>query len=115
MALHPKAEDIVIIGMSGGAWLRALTMHPDIKKITVVEINPGYVEVMRRYAQVAPVLTDPKVELVIDDGRRWMLSHRGRKFDMIVMDTTYYWRAHATNLLSVEFLDLARAREARLQ
>jgi len=29
---------------------------------------------------------------------------------MIVMDTTYHWRAHATNLLSVEFLDLARSR-----
>jgi hypothetical protein len=27
---------------------------------------------------------------------------------MIVADTTYSWRAHATNLLSVEFLDLAR-------
>jgi hypothetical protein len=38
-----------------------------------------------------------------------MLANRGRKFDMIVMDTIYHWRAHATNLLSVEFLELARS------
>jgi hypothetical protein len=38
-----------------------------------------------------------------------MLAHRDRKFDLIVMDTIYHWRAHATNLLSVEFLTLARS------
>ena len=37
-----------------------------------------------------------------------MLSNHDRKFDLIVMDTIYHWRAHATNLLSVEFLELAR-------
>jgi len=57
---------------------------------------------------VAPLLRNPKIELFFDDGRRWMFRNRQRKFDMIVMDTTYSWRAHATNLLSVEFLDLAR-------
>ena len=65
-------------------------------------------EVVRRYPAVSPFLSNPKVELVIDDGRRWMLRNHDRKFDMIVMDTIYHWRAHATNLLSVEFLELAR-------
>jgi len=37
-----------------------------------------------------------------------MVNNCYRKFDMIVMDTTYHWRAHSTNLLSVEFLNLAR-------
>ena len=94
--------------MSGGAWTEILANHPQVRKIVVVEINPGYVEVVRRYPAVAPLLSNPKVELVIDDGRRWMLQHRDRKFDLIVMDTTYYWRSNATNLLSVEFLNLAR-------
>jgi hypothetical protein len=66
------------------------------------------VEVIRRYPEVAPILSNPKVEIVYDDGRRWMARNRGRKFDLIVADTTYSWRAHATNLLSVEFLELAR-------
>jgi spermidine synthase len=106
--LHPDPEEVLLIGMSGGAWTQILANHPQVRKIVVVEINPGYVEVVRRYAAVAPLLRNPKVELVIDDGRRWMFSHRDRKFDLIVMDTTYYWRSNATNLLSVEFIDLAR-------
>src|SRR5215471_7768922 len=105
---HPNPKDVLVVGMSGGAWSEIIANHPQVEKQVIIEINPGYVEVMKRHPAVAPVLTNPRVELVIDDGRRWMLANRGRKFDMIVMDTIYHWRAHATNLLSVEFLELAR-------
>jgi predicted membrane-bound spermidine synthase len=105
---HPNPKEVLVVGMSGGAWSEIIANHPQVEKQVIIEINPGYVEVMKRHPAVAPVLSNKKVELVIDDGRRWMLANRGRKFDMIVMDTIYHWRAHATNLLSVEFLELAR-------
>jgi len=105
---HPNPKEVLIIGMSGGAWTQLIANHPQVEKVIVVEINPGYVEVVRRYPEVAPLLRNPKVELIFDDGRRWMFRNQSKKFDLIVMDTTYYWRAHATNLLSTEFLDLAR-------
>lgn len=106
--LHPDPKEILMVGMSGGAWTEVIANHPQVEKVVCIEINPGYVEVIRRYPQVAPLLSNPKVEIHYDDGRRWMTRNRGRKFDMIVADTTYSWRAHATNLLSIEFLDLAR-------
>jgi predicted membrane-bound spermidine synthase len=106
---HPNPKEVLEIGMSGGAWSEIISNHPHVEKQTIVEINPGYVEVVRRHPQVSGFLHNPKVELVIDDGRRWMLAHRDRKFDLIVMDTIYHWRAHATNLLSVEYLNLARS------
>jgi spermidine synthase len=106
---HPDPKDVLEIGMSGGAWSEIISNHPAVQHQTIVEINPGYVEVVRRHPQVSGFLSNPKVELVIDDGRRWMLAHRDRKFDLIVMDTIYHWRAHATNLLSVEMLNLARS------
>jgi spermidine synthase len=105
---HPAPKDVLEVGMSGGAWSEIIANHPQVERLVVVEINPGYREVVRRYPMVAPLLRNPRVEVEIDDGRRWMFRHRERKFDVIVMDTIYYWRAHATNLLSVEFLDLAR-------
>jgi len=105
---HSAPKDVLEVGMSGGAWSEIIANHPQIEHLVVIEINPGYVEIVRRYPMVAPVLHNPKVELVIDDGRRWMFRHRTRKFDVIVMDTIYYWRAQATDLLSVDFLDLAR-------
>jgi spermidine synthase len=105
---HPAPKDVLEVGMSGGAWSEIIANHPQLEHLVVIEINPAYVEVVGRYPMVAPLLRNPKVEVAIDDGRRWMLRHRERRFDVIVMDTIYYWRAHATNLLSVEFLDLAR-------
>src|SRR5579871_306328 len=105
---HPNPKEVLEVGLSGGAWTEIISNHPQLEHQVVVEINPGYVEVIKRYPLVAPLLHNPKVELVIDDGRRWMERHRDRKFDVIVMDTIYYWRSNATNLLSVEFLDLAR-------
>jgi predicted membrane-bound spermidine synthase len=57
---------------------------------------------------VASLMRNPKVEIVIDDGRRWLTHHPERTFDVIVSNTTFHWRANATNLLSVEFLRLIR-------
>jgi predicted membrane-bound spermidine synthase len=106
---HPNPKDVLEIGMSGGAWSEIISNHPQVQHQVIVEINPGYVEIVRRHPEVSGFLKNPKVELVIDDGRRWMLAHRDRKFDLIVMDTIYHWRAHATSLLSVEYLNLARS------
>jgi spermidine synthase len=105
---HPDPEEVLEVGMSGGAWSEIIANHPQVRKQVIIEINPGYVDLASRSPVVSPFLTNPKVELVIDDGRRWMLRNHDRKFDLIVMDTIYHWRAHATNLLSVEFLQMAR-------
>ena len=105
---HPAPKDVLEVGLSGGGWSEIIGNHPQLDHQVVIEINPGYVDVIRRYPSVAPILRNPKIEIVIDDGRRWMLRNRHRKFDVIVMDTIYHWRSHATSLLSVQFLDLAR-------
>jgi len=105
---HANPEEILLIGASGGAWTQVAANHPQVKGVTVVEINPGYLAVMKRYPVVRPLLSNPKVEIFIDDGRRWLVRNPDRRYDMILMDTTYHWRAHATSLLSREFLELAR-------
>jgi spermidine synthase len=45
---------------------------------------------------------------VIDDGRRWLLHNRDAKFDAILMNTSYYWRDHSSNLLSYDFVAIIR-------
>jgi len=107
-AMHPSPRHVLIIGLSSGSWAQVLVNHPQFEDATVVEINPGYLPLIRQRPVVSSLLRNPKVHVDIDDGRRWLLAHPDAKFDFILMNTTFNWRANATNLLSVEFLQMAR-------
>jgi len=107
-ALHPKPARVLVLGLSSGSWTRVIAQFPGVERIDVVEINPGYLDLIRRHAEVAPILEDPRIRIDIDDARRWLVRHPERRYDLIVMNTSFYWRAYATNLLSREFLQLAR-------
>jgi spermidine synthase len=106
--LHPDPREVLVIGLSSGSWAQILANYPSVRDVTIVEINPGYLGLIRQRPSVASLLSNPKVHIAIDDGRRWLVSHPERKFDFILMNTTYHWRANASNLLSVEFLGLVR-------
>lgn len=108
-ALHPRPEEILEIGLSTGSWARVALAHPAAKHLDSVEINRGNVKLIAEYPQTAPLLTDPRVTLHIDDGRRWLLRHPEKQFDFILMNSTFYWRNLSTNLLSREFFELCRA------
>jgi spermidine synthase len=108
-AMHPRPSRILVVGLGTGAWATALLKLPGVEHLTAVEINAGYLQIIARHPEVRGILTDPRVSIVIDDGRRWLLHHPNERFDAIVMNTTWYWRAHSTNLLSSEFMQLARA------
>lgn len=107
-AMHGKPARVLEIGMGTAAWTHVLASLPDVSHLTVVEINAGYLPIVARHAAVSGVLSDPRIEVVIDDGRRWLARHPDEKFDAIVMNTTWHWRAHTTNLLSTEFMELVR-------
>ena len=107
-AFHPNPERLLVIGLSSGSWAQVLANNPYVKEMTVVEINPGYQELIPNYPAVASLLTNPRVHIVIEDARRWLVRHPSEKFDAIIMNTTYYWRAGTTNLLSKDFLEILR-------
>jgi predicted membrane-bound spermidine synthase len=109
-ALHPAPREVLVIGVSGGAWTKVIAHNPDVEMITAVEISEGYIRLIGRHPEVSGVLTDPKIRIVIDDGRRWLRRNPGRHFDAIVMNTQVNWREFSSALLSREFLELARSR-----
>ena len=108
-AMHPAPKHILMIGLASGSWATVIQHLPGLEHLTIIEINPGYLKLIAGHPEVSGILQDPKVDIVIDDGRRWLHRHPGHPFDVIVMNTTWHWRANATNLLSTEFFELARA------
>jgi spermidine synthase len=108
--IHPAPREALMIGLSSGSWATIVANNPAVEHLTVVEINAGYLKLLPRYPAVRGLLSNPKVRIEIDDGRRWLVRNRDRRFDLIVSNTTFHWRSNASNLLSTEFLELVRTR-----
>ena len=103
--LKPQPRRVLMIGLSVGTWLKLVTAFPGVEVIDVVEINPGYLDLIQDYPAQASALRDPRVRLHIDDGRRWLRAQKHtQQYDLIIMNTSFHWRSFATNVLSVEFL-----------
>ena len=108
-AVRDRIENILVIGVASGSWTQILVNHPQVKSVTAIELSHGYLDLIRARPEVASLLTNPKLNLVIDDGRRWLRQHPDARFDAIVMNTTHHWREFASALLSREFLSEVKA------
>jgi spermidine synthase len=101
-------RDVLMIGLSSGSWAQVIANNPSVRSLTIVEINPGYLSLIERQPEVASMPRNSKVKIINDDGRRWLSHHPEQRFDAIVSNTTWNFRANVTNLLSTEFLELAK-------
>jgi spermidine synthase len=108
-AFHPAPRDLLVVGLGSGSWVQVLANHQAVERITVIEINPAFVQAIAEQPVVASLLKNPKVTIIFDDGRRF-LRRTEKRFDVIIQNTIVHWRAHATNLLSREYLGLTKAR-----
>lgn len=105
--LHPHPKRVFVLGLSSGSWVRVLSEYEGIEHIRVVEIADVYRDLISNYEEQGAVLRNPKVTLSVDDGRRWLQDSR-EKFDIIVSNTTFHWRANISFLLSEEFFRLCK-------
>jgi predicted membrane-bound spermidine synthase len=107
-AFDADPSRVLMIGLGSGSWAQVVVNNPQVQELTIVEINPGYLEAIPKHAATASLLHNPKVTIVIDDGRRWLLRHPQETFDAVVMNASFYWRDHLSNLLSTDFLQIVR-------
>jgi spermidine synthase len=109
LLLHSAPADILIVGLASGITLGAAERHA-VQRIQVIEIAPAVREAARRFdAWNGRALDDRRVDLVIDDARSRLLV-RPRRFDVISSQPSNPWVAGVSNLFTVEFYRLARAR-----
>ena len=109
---HAAPRQVLMVGLSSGSWAQVIANNPTVTHLTVVEINPGYTKLIAQRPEVASLLQNPKVTLVTDDGRRWLRRHPQQRFDAIVMNTTFFFRANASDLLSSENLRIMPSLES---
>lgn len=107
--LQPEPRRVLMVGLSIGSWLAVVNGFPNVEQVDVIEINPGYLDAAALYPAQWNAIHDPRVNLIIDDARRWLRLHPENRYDLIVMNTTYHWRVNASFLLSREFLSIVRS------
>lgn len=105
---HPAPREVLMIGLASGSWAQVIANNPEVASLTIVEINRGYLEIIAKQDDVKSVLANPKVKIIEDDGRRWLSHHPEAHFDAVIVNTTWHFRANASNLLSSEFMELVK-------
>jgi spermidine synthase len=110
--LHPRPERVLVIGLGSGVTVGAVAQHSAVREIDVVELEPAVAEASWFFAEEnRQVLRDPRVRLVIADGRNFILATT-KRYDAISAEPSNPWMAGVANLFSRDFYRLARARLA---
>jgi spermidine synthase len=89
MILAPRIEEVLILGGGDGLALRNVLRYREVRRVVLCEIDAKVVEMARTVpgmvALTEGALSDPRVELVIDDALDFVDEARER-FDVIVCD-----------------------------
>jgi len=110
LALLPTAahnsnpQDALIIGL--GAGITTYTASLVMDNVSVVEINPGVVEVVRRFG--LPGIIE-NISIIKDDGRRF-LTRTDSNFDIIISEPSVPSESVSANLFTKEFYKLASSK-----
>ncbi len=108
--LHPDPHDVLVIGLGAGLTLGGVTAHPDIRNITLVEIERAVLGAARVFEDLnGAALEDPRVRVVVQDGRNHLCTAPAR-YDVITADPIHPWAYGSTYLYTAEYYELARSR-----
>jgi spermidine synthase len=105
---HPHPKRAFMLGLASGSWAQVIVNNPEVESLDIVEINPGYISLIAQYPEISSLLSNPKVHIYTDDGRRWLLAHPETRYDVMVANTSYHWRDHSSQVLSAEFLQIVK-------
>jgi len=109
---HPRPRTALVIGLGTGSTAGWLAQVPSIERVDVVELEPAVVHVAEVCSPVNhDVLRDPKVHLVLGDGRELLLTTRAT-YDLIVSEPSSPYRAGIASLFTREFYRAAAGRLA---
>ena len=107
--IHPKATDVLVIGLGSGTTSGASLLFADTR-VTCCEIEPGVVAGARMFGPGNhDPFESPNFELVLDDGRAHLQGSEAR-YDLILSEPSNPWLAGVSNLYTVEFYQAAARR-----
>jgi spermidine synthase len=101
------ARRVLVIGFASGVTVGSVARHAAVERIEAVEIEPGIVKASHFFDGVnGKPLDDPRVRVVLDDGRT-LLSSTHEPYDVIISEPSNPWLSGVSNLFTREFFAAA--------
>ncbi len=107
--LHPNPRSVLIVGFGAGVTAGTFVLYPGIQHIVICEMERLIPPVATRYfaRENYNVVNDPRVEMIYDDARHFVLTTR-QKFDIITSDPIHPWVKGSATLYSKEYFELVK-------
>ncbi|MCH8082895.1 MAG: fused MFS/spermidine synthase, partial [Myxococcales bacterium] len=101
-------ETVLVIGWATGVTVGSVARSP-VEQIDAVELEPAIMEASHFFDHVnGRPLEDPRVRVILDDGRTH-LSYGRDRYDVIISEPSNPWMTGVSDLFTTEFFHAARA------
>lgn len=112
MLLHEHPRSVLVIGYGLGASLGAAMTFP-AERLVCVEIEPAVLRAARLFEDHygRRPTADPRVEVVLEDARLFCRA-TDETFDVVISQPSNPWHVGVSNLFTVEFFEMLKARTA---
>ena len=86
---HGSVRDVLVVGGGDGGMIEELFKHRTIERVTMAELDAGVIDLARAHlpALSNDAFDDPRLEIVIGDGKDYVAS-TDRRFDLVIVDST---------------------------
>jgi spermidine synthase len=85
---HPNPKKVLVVGGGDGGAIREVLKHPSVEKAVLCEIDKCVVEECMKYLpEISCELENPRCEVFIGDGIKYVHEHKN-EFDVIIVDST---------------------------
>jgi spermidine synthase len=85
---HPNPKSVCVVGGGDGGTIREVLRHPSVDRAVLAEIDDDVISVCREYfPKLAGMLSDPRVDIQVGDGAKYLSDHAG-EFDAVISDST---------------------------
>jgi spermidine synthase len=108
---HPNPKSVLVVGCGAGVTAGSFLRHPSVERVVICELEPLIPQVVAKHfgEENNHVVTDPRVEVIYDDARHYILTTR-EKFDIVTSDPINPWVKGAATLYTEEYFQLCRER-----
>lgn len=89
LSAAPSRARVLVLGGGDGLAVREILRYPDVKQVTLVDLDEGMTALFRTHARLSELnqgsLNDPRVKVINADAFTW-LDANATQFDFVVID-----------------------------